>query len=546
MYQSKLKRHIVRKHKDNETVAKALKLPKKEQAKFFRKQINIGTMQTNIEESGKAHPKFERMRKTKDQEKEGALVMCYECNIFIKRSGMAKHKRSCSGSCFMDSRLLISSPTTETSTDFKSHILATLRNDDIGIKCKTDPTILTAGYWSYQRLKKNDNKVGSRDAVRKDMRYLAHCYYHFLRLNPSTQLYSNSKDMFLIQNFSTLAKAIESYCSDGDDLKPGLKHGLQYAIISAVKILKAVAFTKGSDDEASQLEKFQSVFKLWENTIFGDAVLKLKRSSDTKARKPQELPVEEDIKKLRDYSISIINDFVKNPSAQNFIKARNAACARLTLFNGRRGGEPARLLRSDLNEAMADTWIDQNFIKTVDQLDRVLIESLKVTYQAGKGNRLVPILFPKDTIDALRLLTDETLRSQCGISKENIYVFAPTKNSLKHVSGWHCLQDLCSDLELLSSSRITATKNRHRMSTLYATLEMSQHEKEAFFNHMGHSESMSKNKYQCPLAIQEVTKVGKFFNQVDQGIFLVLTFMKSFLYIYLSRIASSALLNCYP
>ena len=238
----------------------------------------MGTLQTNKNEAGKAKPKFERMRKSKSETKPGDLVMCSDCNIFIKRSAMAQHKRNCSpsSSFFVDPRLL-SQPTTETSDDFKAYILATLRNDDIGILCKTDPTILTVGYWEFQKLKKNDNKLGSRESVRKDMRYLAHLYSHFQKLNPEKKFYNNCKDMFLIENFSMLSKAINMYCTDGTTLKAGLKHGLQYALISSVKILKAVAFTKNQEDEAKQLEKFQSVFKLWENTLFGDAVLKLKK-----------------------------------------------------------------------------------------------------------------------------------------------------------------------------------------------------------------------------------------------------------------------------
>ena len=58
----------------------------------------MGTLQTNKNEAGKAKPKFERMRKSKSETKPGDLVMCSDCNIFIKRSAMAQHKRNCSPS----------------------------------------------------------------------------------------------------------------------------------------------------------------------------------------------------------------------------------------------------------------------------------------------------------------------------------------------------------------------------------------------------------------------------------------------------------------
>ncbi|GFO28875.1 hypothetical protein PoB_005538000 [Plakobranchus ocellatus] len=34
--------------------------------------------------------------------------------------------------------------------------------------------------------------------------------------------------------------------------------------------------------------------------------------------------------------------------------------------------------------------------------------------------------------------------------------------------------------------------------------------REMFYRHMGHSKAINKNLYQCPLAVNEITRVGKF------------------------------------
>ena len=52
----------------------------------------------------------------------------------------------------------------------------------------------------------------------------------------------------------------------------------------AAKIIRSVAYTEGKDDEAHEIEKFQSVFKMWEGTIFGDSTLKLQTTVDKKAK----------------------------------------------------------------------------------------------------------------------------------------------------------------------------------------------------------------------------------------------------------------------
>ena len=80
----------------------------------------------------------------------------------------------------------------------------------------------------------------------------------------------------------------------------------------------------------------------------------------------------------------------------NKLPKRNCTCTRLTLFNARRGGEPARLLLSDWKGADEGAWVDNQRIESFcsDLEDN----KMKITYQTGKRNKhLVPILFPVDT-----------------------------------------------------------------------------------------------------------------------------------------------------
>ena len=57
--------------------------------------------------------------------------------------------------------------------------------------------------------------------------------------------------------------------------------------------------------------------------------------------------------------------------------------------------------------------------------------------------------------------------------------------------------------------KIKSTANRHRISsTLLASMDVSDKERELFYKHMGHSQN--DTIYQVPAGIMEVTKVGKF------------------------------------
>lgn len=511
-YQSKLKRHLVRKHTDKKAVQEAMS--SKSQKDAFKVFISMGILKTNTEESGKQNPKFERIRQGKSTKD---LVMCENCKTFIKRKSMARHSKSCDLPKKCISVDLLSTPSIETSEDFKENVLATLRNDTIGQICKKDPTILIFGYWRYQKVKSNDNIIGSRDSVRRQMRSLAHLYAVFLNYEGIEMQYSNARDMFTTKNFGKLREAIKVYCQNGDDLKAGLKHNLHFTLIAAAKILKAIAYTQDEVGESKVFEKFLSVIDLYKDVIFGDAALKLKRNVDTKIRKPQELPLEAEVTTFRDYTQKNITTLMRNPNkTATFITLRNTICARLTLFNGRRGGEPARLTIKDLKNGLHDKWIDHQRVDWLDDVEKKLLDQMKITHFPGKNNKLVPLFFPRDTIEPLWQLIDSNVRESNGIPSENEYVFASTGGSKRYVSGWSCINEICKLLNLGSSNKINATNNRHRVSTVYSLMDINETERRIFYNHMGHSKEMNEKRYQCPQSMKAL-KVGKFFLDMDDG-----------------------------
>ena len=129
-----------------------------------------------------------------------------------------------------------------------------------------------------------------------------------------------------------------------------------------------------------------------------------------------------------------------------------------------------------------------------DDIDKQLMEKMLLTYIPGKGDHLVPILFPVDTINALNFLSNLTIRKQSGVNDSNKFLFPSTKYSELHVSGWHSLDRICEKLDLENKSKINATKNRHRVSTLYSLLDLPAEKRAAYFDHMGHTGDMNKNR----------------------------------------------------
>ena len=132
---------------------------------------------------------------------------------------------------------------------------------------------------------------------------------------------------------------------------------------------------------------------------------------------------------------------------------------------------------------------------------------------SGKGkDHLVPVFFPKETWKAMHFLCNETNRKQAGVSQKNKYIFASTRGSDSHITGWHCMNDILESLGM--KGRINPTGNRHRVASLMARFDLSESEKDLIYQHFGHSKNMNLDVYQaCPGSLQLKT-TGKLLKQI--------------------------------
>lgn len=120
----------------------------------------------------------------------------------------------------------------------------------------------------------------------------------------------------------------------------------------------------------------------------------------------------------------------------------------------------------------------------------------------GKGNNhLLPILIPPDTVEALKKIANEDFRKVGSVLSTNKFLFASSLSSESHVSGWHAVNSVCQSLDLKSGRDIIATKNRHRISPLFASLDVPKNDRDLFYSHMGHSEDINKDMYQANYTI---------------------------------------------
>lgn len=519
-------------HKDIPEVKAALQLTRKERIRKFAEFRKRGIYKANIKEmESSGSPKLQRARnRGKAQMKD--LVHCNICKICIKRANFAKHRKLCSqetsvepGSVsFLRSDLLQNTA----SHNFKEKILQNFRDDEEGKICRSDEILQVIGQNLWSKERKTDKESEMKKSVMGNMRRLAQLFKHFkenaLGENSSEEVRTVA-DMFIRTHFTSLERAIEDMTlkEDGKTLSAGLKLGLRYLIQNSAEILQGYYLINNNDYQAKEIEKFLRVFKMKRFYIFGDAEYKIKKDRQVKLRKPQEMPGEDDLKNIKGYTLQRIQDLTTDSfylySKKEYVELRDLVVTRLTIFNARRGGEPARLKLGEWADAEKGVWISGAQLGSLDipQEDRELLENIKIAYQAGKGNKLVSLLIPADVVKAIEILTDISIRKSVGVDCGNDFVFPFTQFSVDHASGWHSMRNIVDAVDTEDPSRVTATKIRHRTSTLFALLNTTDQQKQRFYQHMGHSSDINRDIYQAPPAVSTILDVGKRLDQFDKG-----------------------------
>ena len=530
--QARLNRHMQSKHKKEEAIKHAQKLPQRERERVFRRLRLQGIFNYNKEliKNGDSS----RLLTQRSQKPDTKLVICSSCNGFYNRHFFWSHKQNCNRDSVQSATplptpLLKPYPRFVTS-EFKEDILSGFQEDDIGNLCRSDHHICMFGARIFDKMKrKQDKKFEVRRSVMTDMRRMATLFHEFKLLNPNHDSES-SAEMFDRKNFDTLHEAINqvtqkdpsSEPGNHSTLKAGLKISIFYLLKKMAKVLKGSYLVSCKDQKAQDIDKFIDILTLNKDFIFGDAVYSLQRNRHINLRKPESLPLEDDVKLIRDYTVIEIGNMLKDNflfwSSQEFVKLRDLTASRITLFNARRGGEPARLTISEWEEAANDSWLNTDYMKHIDDKEKVLFKQMKVTFQTGKGNNhLVPVLIPIDSTQAMAKLADPKIRKNANVHPSNLYIFPCIQGSLNHMSGWHSVQRVCFEARVHEPAKMTATAFRHRASTLYAGMDVPENERHLFYKHMGHSALVNANIYQAPLAIQEVQIVGKRLQQMDIG-----------------------------
>ena len=330
--QTHLNRHIRMLHKHEQSVTDAMVLPYNERNRrfaIFRKQGILKYNQKQMKKCGEA--KYARER---GQTADSKLVMCCKCSGFFSKAYFRRHRMRCIEDESVPPRSIparVLSVPAVVSEEFKVQILGCFRSSStVSELCKSDTDLITFGSRLYNSIEARKDKASAvRKSVMADMRRIGSLFLEFKKFVPNT---SKTSDMLRRENFDQFADAIRSYTKSEDTVKAGLKTALYYAINNFATIVRSTHLVSNRDAQAAEVGKFIDVLKLNKKLIFGDAIYLLNKNRQINLRRPQELPSEADVSKMKIYTVDKISQLVGEEyevwDAHRYAELRNLAACR--------------------------------------------------------------------------------------------------------------------------------------------------------------------------------------------------------------------------
>ncbi|RXG52736.1 hypothetical protein Avbf_14609 [Armadillidium vulgare] len=467
---TKVSQHIKRMHADEIDVKTMLSLPKEDQDKEMRKILKRGVYNYNIDLL--KNDKSAEVMMLRKQNIENGVVICEKCS-----------------GTYGGLRIVVKVKSNENGVSeklFKENILDNLRkaSSEVTKLCRTNPIVLQYGKDQFKSIVAHPSKGESkRKQVRGSMRLLARFLLKFVEIGKNKHPDICYEDFIKAKYFRIEEKVQHS-----------VKLHLQAIINSLIETLGSDYIIKEDKIKKQSLSDFKELFTKSSKTLFKVAQAHVKLDRTKELRKPMLLPLEDDIKLLKNYiykeisNINMLNEWTK----EVFIKARRLSVCFLTFLNARRSGEASALTIENINEARENKWVDTQRLKSSvkSSAQKSLVENTKIAFLYGKGNRLVAVTIPVVLIPIIEKLVDPNIRTTCDIDKNNKYAFPSTGNSQGHASGWHEVSEVCTNAKL--SNNITADKMRHRAATIFGGMDVSENFKN--LTHLQISKNLRQTK----------------------------------------------------
>ena len=457
----KLGDHLIAKHKDKDKVRQltALKNENNEEYLKFLSSLRQAGAETEVitkikESNGDCVIQTERGTANVSE-----VSKCKGCRKYLKKTSFYKHK--CADKCreSIDFRFI---GLDWYENDLQNHIFNKLRKDDVGDLVRKDPLFKKLAQSLFRRVKGSTHRLQElAGSIRSKLRLIAKVFISFKVLRNSDE--TTASQMFECANVELLEQAIiDSSRGSDNEVKHSLRLSIGSAFKSSIESLLQMSCYQNLGDEINRLNKIEAAFKdVWKRSI-ATSEDHLKCTSLTALPKPCSGNKDADIDAFHTYCKSKLLEFSLNgvSSKQYYKNIRQFACARLSVFNGVRGGECCRLTVAEAVKGLISEWYEPRDITTNDDIR--FAERVKIMMVMGKTTN-TQVYVPQDCLEAIKVLIDSEIRSICGINDDNVYVFTFGKGHDSHVKSYMEIATVC---KLGNINQVGLTKPWHKQLSI--------------------------------------------------------------------------------
>ncbi|CAH0558836.1 unnamed protein product [Brassicogethes aeneus] len=506
-------RHLIRKHSEDETVKKILKMPMKSKERrdailALRKKGNFVLNQEQ---------KILKPVRKPTTNNDNDYFPCVDC-LDVK-NGDSKVRHLTQAQTFLASTGLLGNYLNK--SRLKKNVFSVMRPDEISFAAKNDPLICLFGESYLNKHKRKQMNV----VVSNKMRELARLQ---LALKKSTTINGLMEVLKpeMYNHIITAAKIISGYNSNTQTFKAS---SLALHLGTSLKFLcdigRKALVTKDPLFEHSDVDKKQKeisdlkdmIHSHWCNDL---SSLANKVLNENKVDKPKILPLTEDVQAFNKYVTNLADKAYEKIKAGKDVVANYKLLAECTLsivlvFNRKRIGE-VQFLDIQSYERNFSAKNQKECLNSLTELEKSMSATFKRVVVFGKGSKPVPILFTKRMQQFVDILL-KIRRENDIVPDSNKYVFANPGSVDRWMSGSSALRKLAFKCGAKKPELLTSTRFRKQIATILQLMCFEKTEMEQIAKFMGHTEKTHTEFYRLTEDVFQTAKVAKVLLLLNAG-----------------------------
>lgn len=525
--QSKIARHLERKHNQEEDVARAICFPKKsKKRRLLLDQLRYkGDYNHNVTVLQTGQGELVTFRQPTEETDPHKYLPCNYCYGFFLKHDLWKHEVSCrkqkglhreesrkkkrvqaAASCLI--------PIQGNTTERCRKIIDKMLHDEVSLHVKSDTLICEYG----DRLLEKHGSDPSKDGyVSQKMRELGRFVIAAKALNRKVK---KLEDIVVPPMFKFAVDAAKKasgftkskYRYDRPSLAVKIGHSLK-----TVGDILIGHYVKAEDEvAANRVRSFLGLLSSeWNHYVSHRARTNLE---ENKWYKKEMIPLTEDVIQLQKYLKSTEENATEKlregPDPKAYAMLSESILSQIILFNRRRQGEAAKMLLETYENKNTEA-LNEDVMQCLTKFERDLSNEFTRIVIRGKRGRKVPVLLTREMTRGLDFLIEHRTQEN-SILFNNKYVFARPKSD-SHLRGSDCLRKFANLCDAKHPETLTSTHLRKHIATLCQIMNLKDHELDQVAKFMGHDIRVHREYYRLTENTIQLAKMSKLLMAIECG-----------------------------